>query len=169
MNKINPIHILPSYYLRSTVVLSSYTFLHGPGSMVTIATGYGLDSPGIESRWGQYFLHLSRPALGPTQPPVGFFPEVKSSWGVTLTPHPLLMPWSRKGRAIPLLPLRAIRPVQSLSACTRVHFTLPFIYSFQVVCFLQVSPPKPCMNFFPMHTTHLIHQLFPYENPNNTC
>ena len=25
-------------------------------------------------------------------------------WGVTLTPHPLLVPWSRKGRAIPLLP-----------------------------------------------------------------
>ena len=35
------------------------------------------------------------------------------------------MPWSWKGRAIPLLPLRAVRPVQSLSACTRVHFTLP--------------------------------------------
>jgi hypothetical protein len=31
-------------------------------------------------------------------------------------------------RAIPLLPLWAVRPVQSLSACTRVHFTftLPF-------------------------------------------
>ena len=27
-------------------------------------------------------------------------------------------------RAIPLLPLCAVRPVQSLSACTRVHFTL---------------------------------------------
>ena len=27
------------------------------------------------------------------------------------------------GRAIPLLPLWAVRPVQSLSACTRVHFT----------------------------------------------
>jgi hypothetical protein len=26
-------------------------------------------------------------------------------------------------RAIPLLPLRAVRPVQSLSTCTRVHFT----------------------------------------------
>jgi len=27
-----------------------------------------------------------------------------------------------QGRAIPLLPLWAVRPVQSLSACTRVHF-----------------------------------------------
>jgi len=41
-------------------------------------------------------------------------------------PHPLLVPWSRKGRAIPLLPPWAVRPVQSLSACTRVQFTLYF-------------------------------------------
>jgi hypothetical protein len=49
----------------------------------------------------------------------GSFPEVKSGRGVMLTPYPLLVPWSRKGRAIPLLPLWAIRPVQSLSGCTR--------------------------------------------------
>jgi len=53
----------------------------------------------------------------------GSFPGVKSGRGVTLAPHPLLVPWSRKSRAIPLLPLWALRPVQSLSACTRVHFT----------------------------------------------
>jgi hypothetical protein len=41
-----------------------------PGNVVGIATGYGLDGPGIESRWGRDFPHLSRPALGPTQPPV---------------------------------------------------------------------------------------------------
>ena len=29
----------------------------------------------------------------------------KSGRGVTMTPHPLLVPWSRKSRAIPLLPL----------------------------------------------------------------
>jgi len=46
---------------------------------------------------------------------------------VTLTPHPLQVPWSRKSRAIPLLPLWAVRPVQSLSACTRVHFPLPCV------------------------------------------
>ena len=38
--------------------------------------------------------------------------------GVTLTPHPLLVLWSRKSRAIPLLLLWAVRPVQNLSACT---------------------------------------------------
>jgi hypothetical protein len=30
---------------------------------VIISTGYGLDGPGIESRWRRDFLHLSRPAL----------------------------------------------------------------------------------------------------------
>ena len=37
------------------------------------------------------------------------------------------MPWSRKSRAIPLTPLWAVGPVQSLSACTRVHFNLTYI------------------------------------------
>ena len=63
---------------------------------------------GIESQWGRDSPHLSRPALGPTQPSVqwvpGLFPWLKSGRGVTLTPHPLLVPWSWKGRAIPLLP-----------------------------------------------------------------
>ena len=88
----------------------------GPGNVVGMVTGYVLDGPGIEFRWGRDFLHLSRPALGPTQPPVqwvpAFSPGVKSGRGVMLTPHPLLVLWSRKGRAIPLLPLWAVWPVQ---------------------------------------------------------
>jgi DNA-binding transcriptional LysR family regulator len=70
----------------------------------------------------------------------GFFSGVKSGWGVTLTPPPLLVPWSRNGRAIPLLPLWAVQPVQSLSACTRVHFNftfLPYLYciiTFYILC-----------------------------------
>ena len=81
----------------------------GPGSVVGIATGYVLDGPGTESRWGRDLPHLSRPA--------------QSGRGVTLTPHPLLVPWSRKSTAIPLLPLWTVQPVQILSACTRAHFT----------------------------------------------
>jgi hypothetical protein len=40
----------------------------------SIATGYGLDGPGIESLWGRDFSHSSSPALGPTQPPVQWIP-----------------------------------------------------------------------------------------------
>jgi hypothetical protein len=52
------------------------------------------------------------------------FPGVKSGRGVMLTPYPLLVLWSWNSRAMPLLPLSAVRPVQSFSACTRVHFIL---------------------------------------------
>ena len=106
----------------------------GPDSSVGIATGYGLDGPGIESRWGRDFPHLSRPALGARPASctlgTGSFPGVKSGRGVKLAPNSLLVPWLWKGKAIPLLPLWDVRPVQSLSACTRVTFTFTFFYFF---------------------------------------
>ena len=46
----------------------------GRVSSVGIATRYGLDGPGIESRWGRDFPHPSRPTLGPTQQPVQWVP-----------------------------------------------------------------------------------------------
>jgi hypothetical protein len=42
----------------------------GRDSSVDIATRYELDGPGIEFRWGQDFLYLSRLALGLTQHPI---------------------------------------------------------------------------------------------------
>ena len=42
--------------------------------VVGMATRYGLEGPGIESRWGRNFPHLSRPALRPIQPPVQWVP-----------------------------------------------------------------------------------------------
>jgi hypothetical protein len=108
-------------------------FYCGPGSSVGIATSYGLDGPGIESRWGARF---SAPVqIGPGAHPAsctmgtGFFLGVKWGRGVTLIPHRLLVPRSWKSRAIPLLPLWAVRPVLSLSACTRVQFTLFYIFT----------------------------------------
>jgi hypothetical protein len=71
----------------------------GPGSSVGTATGYGLDGPGIESRWGARF---SAPVqTGPEAQPAsctmgtGSFPGVECGRSVTLTPHPLLVPRSK--------------------------------------------------------------------------
>jgi len=64
----------------------------GPGSVVGIQTGYGLDGSGIESRWVARF---SAPVqTGPGAQPAsckmgtGSFPGIKSGRGVTLTRHP---------------------------------------------------------------------------------
>jgi len=52
------------------------------------------------------------------------FPGGKERPGRDADPSLLLVSWSRKSTAIHLLPIWAVRPVQSLSACTRVTFTL---------------------------------------------
>jgi hypothetical protein len=62
-----------------TIIIIIYYMKYGPGRSVGIATDYGLDGPGIESRWGRYFPRLSRQALGTTQPPVQWVPGL--SWG----------------------------------------------------------------------------------------
>jgi hypothetical protein len=89
----------PAFFFKRRVYeYISFTYKPGPGSVVGIATGYGLDGPGIESWWGATFSapvqtgHGAHPAsctMG-----VGSFPGVKSGRGVTLIPHPLLVPWS---------------------------------------------------------------------------
>jgi hypothetical protein len=61
----------------SILILSQLQFNSvGRFSSVGIATDYGLDGPGIESRWERDFSHTSRPTLPPTQPPVKWVPEL---------------------------------------------------------------------------------------------
>ena len=126
--------------LQPKIILKAYSLFCGPGSVAGIATGYGSD-------WLQAGRSEDRIPVGveifrtcPDRPwgPLSLlyngyqiFPGVKSDRGVTLTPHPLLVPWSRKARAIPLLPLWAVRPVQSINACTRVHFAFNFNLHFK--------------------------------------
>jgi hypothetical protein len=52
---------------RGKIKASTQEYEEGRDSWVRIATRYGLDGRGIESRWGWEFPRLSRPALGPTQ------------------------------------------------------------------------------------------------------
>jgi hypothetical protein len=69
-------------------------------SSVGIATRYGLDGPGIESRWGRDFPHLSRTAPGPNQTLVQWVPGLsqgQSGRGVFLTTHPYLSAEVMKG------------------------------------------------------------------------
>jgi hypothetical protein len=92
--------------------------VNGPGNSVGIATelraGRSGDRVPVEAGFSArvqtgHGAHQASCTMG-----TGSFPEVKSGQGVMLTTHPLLVPWSRKGRVIPLLSLWAVRPVQRL-------------------------------------------------------
>jgi hypothetical protein len=81
------------------IICVFYLYRCGPGSSVGIATGYGLDGPGIESWWGRDFPQpvQTGPGVHPASCTMGTgsFPGVESGRGVTLTPHPLLVPRSK--------------------------------------------------------------------------
>jgi hypothetical protein len=51
-------------FIGHSPFLFNCTFLYGVrGGLVGIGTGYRLDCPGVETRWGRDFLHLFRTAL----------------------------------------------------------------------------------------------------------
>ena len=90
------------------LIWSYICFDCGPGSSVGIATGYGMDGPGIETRWG---ARLSEPVqTDPGAYPAfctmgtgSLSPGGKEQPGRNADPSHLLVPWSRKSRAIFLL------------------------------------------------------------------
>ena len=122
----------------------------GRDSSVGRTIGYGLDGPGIESRWRRDFPHLSTPVLGTTQPPVQWVPvisrdKVRPVRDAEPSPPSSAMV-KKKSTAIPLLPLWAVRPVQSLSARTRVQFTFTYNKAFPLSDpdsrVIRTTPPR---------------------------
>jgi hypothetical protein len=87
------------------------------GSSGSIVSGYGLNNRVIEVRsptGADFFLApASRPALGPTQPPIqwvlgGLSPGIKRGRGVKLTTHPYLVPRLRMSRSYTSSPLMCV-------------------------------------------------------------
>ena len=117
------------YHLFVIVYGINYQSL-GRDSSVCIATRYGLDGPGIVTRWRWDFLHPSRTALGPTEPPTqwvpGLFPGVKRpKRGLDHTPH--LVPRLKKSRVMSLL------STWDFVACSSVNRTLRFTFHYPSV------------------------------------
>ena len=95
-----PVHlkIVVDKVTLDTFICRYYGFC-GPGTVVGIATAYGFDGPGIESRWGR--RHSAPVQTGPEAHPTSCtmgtvsFPGVRCGRGVRLTPRPLLVPRSK--------------------------------------------------------------------------
>ena len=92
----------------------------GPGSSVGIATELrdGRSEDRIPVGGNNFRTCSDRPWGPPSLLYNGYrvFPGVKSGPDETLTTHPLLVSWSRKNRAIPVLPLWAV------GLCTELQY-----------------------------------------------
>jgi hypothetical protein len=60
--------------MNRNICLTQLFRVRSRDGVVVTATRYGLEGPGIDSRWERDFPHLSRPAPRPTQPPVQWVP-----------------------------------------------------------------------------------------------
>jgi hypothetical protein len=78
MHSMSEIHLAVKAGCESIIIYNHiYYIIYN--SVVDIVTRYRLDGPGIESRWGRDFPQPSRPAPGPTQPPIQCVRSL--SWG----------------------------------------------------------------------------------------
>ena len=83
LNTVLPITVTASDYAKLVIC-------QGPGTVVGIATGYGLDGPGIESRRGEFFRTCpDRPWGPPSLLYNGYrvFPRGRAGLGRSAIPH----------------------------------------------------------------------------------
>jgi hypothetical protein len=118
-------------FCYKNVRLSLFIFLPTPQQksrtvFFCIATGYWLVGPVIESRWRRDFPHLSKPAVGPTLPPVQWVPglsrglQAAGAWRWLVTPSSAEVWKPSSATVITLLSLR------SFVACKKDESFLPF-------------------------------------------
>jgi hypothetical protein len=121
-----------------------------------MTTGWMIGRSGFDSRQGQRIFpvaSVSRPALGPTQPPVQrvpgvLSPVVKRGRGVTLTTHLHLIPRSRMSRSYTSSPPSASMACSgtslllwSLSRAAWTQFVLSCLISQRSACMLPFHLP----------------------------
>jgi hypothetical protein len=120
-------------WTKQFICIYTYLFIYlyawSRDNAVGIATGYGLDCPGIESRWGRDFAYLSRLALRPTQPPIQWVPclsgdKAAGAWRWSPTPSS-----AEVKERVELY----LYPLWAFVACSRVNLTF-FIYRCVRVC-----------------------------------
>jgi hypothetical protein len=101
------VYHLPEF--NKQIIIRPYHICKGSrDSVVGTETRYGLEGPGIESRWGEIFRTYPDRLRGPPSLLYNgyrIFPGGKGGRGVMLTIQPLLAPRLRKSCAIPPLTL----------------------------------------------------------------
>jgi hypothetical protein len=174
-------HVIGEFFL------SAYFPFLEPGYLSGIALGYVLDDRGFESWLGLgIFLYTtaSRPALGPTQPPIQWIPgalslgvkrpgreadhssqssaEVKNAWRYTSTPQYAIMAWcsvKAQGQLYLYFPL-CVPPLKLFNQFTGIHET------FYEHCTTGGHTIQEYFNFLQsVTTTWRTHELVRWEQP----
>jgi len=129
----------------------------GQQSSVSIANSYRVADPQSESWWGWEFPHLSRPAIGPTQPPVKWTPGLSHSGKMARAwSWPSTSPsskGSRKRRTIPTISLWAFMAYSRMKCYDHVT---PVLY--YILIYIQYTRIISTLNF--SHTDMTITEFY---------
>ena len=118
------LYVIVSVDIRQDMQISNVcAYTVGRDGVIGVAASYGLDGPGIESRWRRDFPNPPRPSVGLTQPPLQWVPDVfpglkRPGRGVD---HPPPSSAEVKERV-------ELYPYSPFMACSRANFT--FTYTF---------------------------------------